>query len=433
MAALAAASGQPGAEIWALAAELYPLCRSITGDGVRQTLRILEREIPLVIHEVPTGTQVFDWTVPNEWNIRDAYIQTVGGQRVVDFQESNLHVVSYSMAVKQRIGRDELAAHVHTLPERPDWIPYKTSYYNETWGFCLTHNRWLEMRDPEYDVCIDSTVGPGHLTYGECYLAGESSEEILVSTHVCHPSLSNDNLSGIAVSAFLARAIQKRSRRYSYRFLFVPGTIGAITWLALNRTVTERIRAGVVLACVGNAGPIAYKKSRRGDAAIDRAFAHVLKHGGDEHEIVDFNPGGYDERQYCSPGFNLPVGCLTRSARGYRENHTSADNPAFLRPAALEDTWTKALAAFEILEANRRYRNLCPNGEPQLGRRGLYRLTGGLAEKTVQEDAIRWVLNFSDGEHSLLDIAEMAGIEFAVVDGAARALVACDLLEETRA
>jgi aminopeptidase-like protein len=319
-----------GKEMHRLIAELFPICRSITGDGVRETLRIVGGHVPLEIHEVPTGTQVFDWTIPKEWNINDAYIKNSRGDRIVDFRRSNLHVMSYSVPVRGRMSLEELKKHIYTLPEHPDWIPYRTSYYRERWGFCLSENQLTEMTDGEYEVCVDSTLEPGHLTYGESVIDGETKEEILLSCHVCHPSLCNDNLSGVALLAFLAKHLQPLSLRYTYRFLFIPGTIGSIAWLCLNEEKTERIKHGLVAACVGDSGASTYKKSRRGNAEIDQAVAHVLKTSGKEYQIVDFFPYGYDERQYCSPGFNLPVGCLMRTPHGkYPEYHTSADNLEF--------------------------------------------------------------------------------------------------------
>jgi len=297
-----------GWELHRFAAELYPICRSITGDGIRRTLALLQSRIPLQIVEIPTGTPVFDWTVPKEWNIRDAYIKASDGKRVVNFRQCNLHVLHYSTPVHTAMPLHELKPHLFTLPEHPDWIPYRTSYYQENWGFCLSHNQMLALEDGDYEVCIDSSLEDGHLTYGECYVRGGSTDEVLISCHVCHPSLANDNLSGLSVAVFLAQLLSGLELHYSYRFLFIPGTIGAITWLARNREAVGRIRHGLVLTCIGDAGGFHYKKSRRGNAEIDRAAAHVLRHCSDSPEILDFSPYGYDERQYCSPGFNLPVG-----------------------------------------------------------------------------------------------------------------------------
>jgi aminopeptidase-like protein len=419
---------QIGQEMHRFAAELYPICRSITGAGTRQTLELLQKRIPVQLHEVPSGTSVFDWIVPKEWNIRDAFIKGPRGNRVVDFQKSNLHVVNYSVPVRAKMSLKELVPHLFTIPEKPDWIPYRTSYYKEDWGFCLSHNQLLELQDGEYEVLIDSTLQAGHLTYGEVFFPGKSSDEVLISCHVCHPSLANDNLSGLSVATFLAKLLNRKDLRYSYRFLFIPGTIGSITWLAGNRDTAERIRHGFVLTCVGDDGGFHYKKSRRGNAEIDRAAAHVLAHQSESPQILEFSPYGYDERQYCSPGFNLSVGCLMRSIWGsFPEYHTSADNLDFIQPARLAESLRVCVAIVDVLEGNRTYRNLSPYCEPQLGRRNLYRTTGGEAI-SEEINARLWVLNLSDGEHSLLEIAERSGLPFSLINDAAGILIESGLL-----
>ena len=419
--------------MYALMTELYPICRSITGEGVRQTLRILQRHIPLEMHEVPTGTPVFDWTVPKEWNIRDAYIKTPRGERVADFRKCNLHVVSYSVPVKKRISLGELRKHLFSLPDRPDWIPYRTSYYNETWGFCLSHRQLKALPEGEYEVCVDATLNDGHLTYGEYVIPGESSDEILVSCHVCHPSLCNDNLSGIAVATFLAAQLtQRRKPHYTYRFLFIPGTIGSITWLARNEARAGRIKHGLVITCVGDGGRFTYKKSRRGNAEIDQIAMYVLAQSGRAWTAQEFFPYGYDERQYCSPGFDLPVGCLMRSPHGsFPEYHTSADNLDFVRPEHLSESLACYLDVVEVLEHNRYYENLNPKCEPQLGKRGLYAAIGGDSDVANKQLAMLWVLNMSDGRHSLLDIAERAQIPFSLIRSTAQVLEQHGLLQVT--
>jgi len=412
-----------------LMAELYPICRSITGDGVRATLRRLQQEIPLTVHEVPTGTQVFDWTVPKEWNVRDAFVKNAQGEKVIDFQRSNLHLVSYSVPVHQKMTLTDLKPHLFSLPEQPDLIPYRTAYYHETWGFCVSHQLLESLPDGEYEVWIDTVLAPGHLTYGEYYLPGETEDEILISCHCCHPSLGNDNLSGIALSTFLARHLQTQPRRYAYRFLFIPGTIGSITWLAQHEAQTDQIKHGLVVACVGDAGQMTYKRSRRGNAEIDRAVSHVLKTAGKPYEIVDFSPYGYDERQYCSPGFNLPVGSLTRTPHGrYPAYHTSADNLDFVRPAALVDSLATYLAVLDVLEHNQRYQSTNPKCEPQLGKRGLYGKFGGQKATKAHEMAMLWVLNLADGSHTLLDMAERANLPFSLVRQVADTLLTHGLL-----
>jgi aminopeptidase-like protein len=412
-------------------AEIYPICRSITGQGVRETLRRIQKRIPLVVHEVPSGTKVFDWTVPLEWNISDAHISDRSGTRVVDFKNHNLHVMSYSIPVREKMHLDELKPHLFTLPEHPHWIPYRTSYYRENWGFCLRHADFEKLAAGEYDVVINSSLQAGSLTYGECYLPGDISDEVLISCHVCHPSLCNDNLSGIAVAVMLAETLASRSRRYSYRFLFVPATIGSITWLAKNEHMVFRIKHGLVLTGIGDSGNMTYKRSRHGEAEIDRAMLHVLGHSGVSYAVRDFSPYGYDERQYSSPGFDLPVGCFMRTPHGeYPEYHSSADNLDFVKPASLGESYLVCLSAIEVLEHNRRYLNQNPKGEPQLGRRGLYRMVAGQQEKQAKELVLLWVLNLSDGRHSLLDIAGRAGVPFSEVQTAARMLLDCGLLLE---
>jgi aminopeptidase-like protein len=420
-----------GEELYELVADLYPITRSITGDGVRETLRRIGEIVPLDVHEVPTGTQALDWTVPREWNIRDAYVKDSRGRRVIDFAASNLHVVGYSTPVETRTTLAELKEHLYSLPEHPDWIPYRTSYYRESWGFCVDHNALLDLDEDLYEVRIDSTLEEGHLTYGEYYLPGDQEAEVLVSTHVCHPSLANDNVSGLSVATLLARTLTERPRRLSYRFLFVPGTIGAIVWLSRNRETVARIEHGLVLTGVGDGGRPTYKRSRRGNADIDRAVEHVLRHSGDDYEVLDFSPYGYDERQYCSPGFDLPVGCFMRTPWGrYPEYHTSADDLDFVSAAALADSFAKLLGALSVVDQNVAYVNLSPYGEPQLGRRGLYRSAGGRKDESVSELALLWVLNLSDSEHTLLDVAERSGLAFDAVRAAADALVGVGLLEE---
>jgi aminopeptidase-like protein len=412
-----------------LVKELYPICRSITGDGVRATLGCLSRYLSLDVVEVPTGTKVLDWTIPREWNIRDAFIKRLSGERVVDFRSSNLHVVGYSTPVCSLMTLADLRSRLHTLPAQPDRIPYRTSYYAETWGFCLSHDQFESLCDDDYEVCIDSTLQDGSLTYGEYLIEGESSDEVLISCHVCHPSLCNDNLSGIVVATALAQELSRRSTRYSYRFVFVPGTIGSITWLARNRSVLERVKHGLVLTCLGDAGRITYKKSRGGDAEIDRAVAYVLQQKASEFAIRDFSPDGYDERQYGSPGFNLPVGCLMRTPHGeFPEYHTSADDPGFVQPAALADSVRTCLEVVDVIENNRTYRNLFPFGEPQLGRRGLYECLGGQVASDFRL-AMLWLLNMSDGTNSLLDIAARAGLPWQSVKDARQALCREGLLD----
>ncbi len=418
----------PGRAMHDLIRELHPICRSITGNGVRETLKIIGRDLPLAVHEVPSGTQVLDWTVPKEWNVRAAWIRDASGRTVVDFKNSNLHVVGYSTPVHQRMSLAALRPHLYSSREHPDWIPFRTSFYDEAWGFCLSHRQLESLPDGDYEVCIDATLAAGSLSYGEAFIPGRSEDEILLSCHVCHPSLCNDNLSGVALLTLLGRYLASASLRHSVRILFVPVTIGAITWLARNEDRLARIRHGLVVTLVGDRGKTTYKKSRRGDAPIDSAFAHVLQHAG-EHRLLDFIPYGYDERQFCSPGFDLPVGCLMRTPHGqFPEYHTSADDLDFVQPEALADSLAKLLLVLDVLEKDRRYRNLCPKGEPQLGRHGVYRAWAERGAGKEHEMALFWVLNLSDGEHGLLAIAERAGMRFDVIERAASVLAECGLL-----
>jgi aminopeptidase-like protein len=422
-----------GNDLHCFVRELYPICRSITGDGVRETLARVGRRIDLVVHEVPSGTAVFDWTIPPEWNVADAWVKNAAGERIIDFRRSNLHVLNYSAPIRRRVSRDELFRHLHSLPERPLWIPYRTSYYEENWGFCVEHARLAELNEPEYEVCIDSRLEPGSLSYGEFAITGASSEEFLFSCHVCHPSLCNDNLSGVALITHLAALLRGLDLRYSYRFLFVPGTIGSIAWLSRNVEKTASVRHGLVVACVGDAGRFHYKRSRRG-ADIDRAVEHVLRHSGEDHQIVDFSPYGYDERQYCSPGFNLPVGSLTRTPWGdFPEYHTSADDLDFVAPRYLAESLRRYLEVIDVVESDRRYYNTNPMCEPQLGRRGLYGAPGGAADVERSRMALLWVLNLSDGAHGLLDIAMRANMDFWTIRDAAAALLEHGLLDDAPA
>jgi aminopeptidase-like protein len=415
-----------GDDMHALVADLFPICRSITGDGFRQTLAILDKRVPLEVHEVPSGTRAFDWTVPPEWNLRDAYVADLAGNRVIDVRASNLHVMSYSVPTRRRVTRSELDEHLHSLPEHLEWIPYRTSYYRPDWGFCLSERQRAGLSDPEYDVVVDSTLEDGSLTYGELVVPGETQDEVLVTAHACHPSMANDNLSGVALVAFLAEILAAARPRRSYRFLFIPGTIGSITWLSRNEAVVPRIVAGLVVACVGDGGPLTYKSSQRGDALVDRAAAHVMRRRGGS--VRAFTPYGYDERQFNSPGFDLPVGCLSRTPHGeFPEYHTSADDLELVRPESLAGSLAAALDIVRILDEDAAYVNRHPKGEPQLGSRGLYPSTGGRqAEEGVL--AMLWVLNQSNGGRSLLDIADRAALPFDAIQTAATTLAEAGLL-----
>ena len=412
-----------GEEIFAFVAEIYPICRSITGRGVRETLRAIGAHIKLEVHEVPTGTAVFDWVIPREWNIREAYTRNERGEKVLDFAQSNLHVMSYSVPVQQRISLAQLKQHVYTLPDQPDLIPYRTSYYAEDWAFCMPHRLLESLRDETYEVFIDSSLTDGYLTYGEYLHQGETEDEFLLSAHVCHPSLANDNCSGVALLTHLAKRMAGLRTRYSYRFLFAPGTIGAITWLARNEEDSRRIKHGLIVSMVGDGGGPTYKKSRRGSTTIDRAVVHTIRHSGLTPTVLDFSPYGYDERQYCSPGFNLRVGLFQRSKFGeIPKYHTSADNLDFIAPNHLALSYRLIAETLDVVENDAVYCSTMPKCEPQLGRRGLYGMVGGDKNAAAANMAMLWILNLSDGMHSLLDIAERANLPFAVIRRTAQLL-----------
>ncbi len=418
-----------GQKMMDLIGRLFPICRSITGNGVRKTLDIISEIIPIDRYEIPTGTQVFDWDVPKEWNIREAWIKNSNGEKIVDFANSSLHILSYSAPVHKTVSLSELKEHLYTIESQPDLIPYRTSYYQENWGFCISFNQLNDLPEDNYEVFIDSTLDKGYMTFGEFFIPGETSDEVLISTHICHPSLANDNLSGIAVAAFLAKELFSKRHRYSYRFLFIPGTIGAITWLSLNERRTKFIKHGLIASLLGRPGAFTYKKTRQGTADIDHVVQQTLKLRGVPHEIRPFTPYGYDERQFCSPGFNLPVGCLTRTSWAeYPEYHTSGDNMDLITEDALKESLDLYKTILHMLDANRRYLNVNPKCEPQLGKRGLYNHVGGDHSGKDVQMAMLWVLNYSDGFHTTLDICEKSGIEYEIVEVAIKKLIEAKLL-----
>ncbi|MBV8145242.1 MAG: DUF4910 domain-containing protein, partial [Gammaproteobacteria bacterium] len=391
---MASRAPDSGADLHRFAAQLYPICRSITGEGLRSTLRLIRGRIPLRLHEIPSGTRVYDWRVPLEWNVEDAAVLDESGRRVVDFRAHNLHLVSYSEPVQATLSLRELAPRLHSLPEHPDWIPYRTSYYRRSWGFCMRARERAALSRGRYRVEIATSLAKGALTYGELAIRGRRREEILFFTHACHPSLANDNTSGMAVATALATWIASAPRRFSYRFVFAPGTIGSLVWLSRNEQRLGRIRHGLVLALLGDRAPLTYKMTRAGDREIDAIAAHALGRGG---RCIPFGPYGYDERQLNSPGFRLPVGRLTRSVNGgYPQYHTSADDLTLIAPAALAESLRACQRIVELLEENEYYVNRYPKGEPRLGKRGLYGALGGAGPR-ASEEAMLWVLNQSDG------------------------------------
>lgn len=455
-------NAQSDTSLKGLVAELFPICRSITGNGVRETLRILKRRIPIQLIEVPSGTKVFDWKVPAEWNIRDAFVMDPEGRRVVDFREHNLHLVSYSEPVEKSVTLDELSTHLHSLPNQPDLIPYRTSYYDRNWGFCLPHEKRIELKSQDYRVKVDSEFNEqGSLTYGELFLPGRSSDEVLFSSHVCHPSLANDNLASIACSVALAEFVAQEQRHYSYRFLFAPGTIGTITWLAKNPEARQRIKHGLVLALLGDPADLTYKRTRFGNATIDHVVEYVLKRDAVGNRIVNFDPFGYDERQYGSSRIALPVGRLSRSVEGgYADYHTSADNLDLVSASQLDGSLATLIQIVETLETDRIFKSRFGHCEPQLGRRGLYPIaakvgkplsgnstnsnsTNSDSEDSGSEDsktantssaelqkAVMWNLSLSDGETGLIEISNRSGHSVSVLEEAAGLLEDAGLLKD---
>jgi len=394
---------------------LWPITRSLTGNGNRETLKILSELIDLEITEVPSGTQCFDWNVPPEWNIKEAWIKDSKGNKIVDFSENNLHILGYSEPFQGKLSFNELKPHLYTLPDQPDLIPYLTSYYKRRWGFCLSHNQLVQLEQNEtYEVFIDSTLDEnGSMTIGEAIIKGKSDEEILFSTYICHPSLASNELSGPLVSAFIYNKLkEQRELKYTYRFIFVPETIGSIYSLSVKGEYWKKnLKAGLVITCIGDDGKFTYKRSRIGNSLPDRVVETILNQTESEFNLVDFFPSGSDERQYCSPGFNLPVGSLMRTMYGkYPEYHTSADNKNYVSFEAMEKSIQKYLDVIELIEKNEKYINKMPYCEPQLGKRGLYPTLG--SQKGTQDfvKAMMWILNLSDGENDLITISEKSKI-----------------------
>ena len=413
-----------------LITKLFPICRSITGEGVRETLRIIGNEIPLTVYEVPSGTDIFDWKIPDEWNINDAYVKNDKGERVIDFRSSNLHVVGYSIPFEGKLSLDELKNHLHTLPDQPDLIPYVTSYYEKRWGFCLSHNEYIKLEDGVYEVKIDATLEPGSLTYADLVIEGESDKEVLISTYICHPSMANNELSGPVVATYLANHLIGLENKpyYTYRFIYVPETIGAITYINKNlEHLMKKILAGYVVTCVGDPGPFSYLKTRQENTLVDRVTLHVLKHCGQEYKVYPFIYRQSDERQYNAPGVELPVGSLMRTKyASYPEYHTSADDLNFVTTEALNGSMEMYIHCTEVLECNRKYKTtvLC---EPNLGKRGLYptlSLKGSSANVKLMKDLIA----YSDGRNDLLWVADKIGCSIWKLSPIVETLVQNDIL-----
>lgn len=414
---------------------LWPICRSLTGDGNRETLKILSVIVDLKIIEVPSGTKCFDWTVPPEWNIKDAWVKDSSGKKIIDFKENNLHVLGYSEKLHGKMNLEELTKYIYTLPDQPEVIPYLTSYYASRFGFCMSYKQFRKLKEDEYEVCIDADKNPkGFMTAGEAVLPGKSKKEILFSTYICHPSMANNELSGPLVTAYIYNELKKKEdRRFTYRFLFLPETIGAIWYLSVNgNELKKNLHAGYVVTCIGDRGNFTYKRSRIGNSISDRAAEIVLMETERKYTVEDFFPTGSDERQYCSPGFNLPVGSLMRTRYGkYSEYHTSADNRNFISFKKMEESVFKYLEIIKVLETNNLYNNTNPECEPQLGKRGLYPTIGSHKDTTDLVNAMMWVLNLSDGTNDLIKISERSGLKFKIVAEAALKLSEKGLLKIT--
>lgn len=392
---------------------LWPICRSITGGGLRESFAILQEIIPLQLYEMKSGTEVFDWTVPDEWNIRDAYIITPDDKKIADFQKNNLHVVNYSVPVDKELSFEELKKYLHYKEDLPNAVPYVTSYYQRSWGFCLEYNIYRNLpRKGTYHVKIDSRLDSGSLTYGDLLLKGEIEDEILFSSYLCHPSMANNELSGPLTLAFLYRALEKmKNRKYSYRFIIAPETIGAICNLHQNKeALLKNVKAGYIFTCCGDDGPLTYKSTRADETRINKITNHVLKHSGEEYRIRPFDPLGSDERQYASPGFNLPVGVMMRTPYSeYPEYHTSLDNKNLMDFEKMETLITLMVNMVKAFEMNSNYENKIKYCEPFLGKRNLYE---ELSTERSHSDTIKMrmrLLNFLDGTRDLVDVCDRYG------------------------
>lgn len=420
-------------EMHELLRQLFPIHRSMAGEGLRTSLDMLSQVVPLEITEVASGTEVLDWTVPQEWRIRTAFVQDLEtGDKVIDYGNSNLHVVSHSHPIDTTMTWTELRRHLFTNQELPNAIPYQTAFFQRQWGFCLSHEQFQQLEEfpnRNYRVLIDSNFVDGSMTLGELVLRGSSPEEFLIHTHVCHPSLANDNLSGIVVACQLAKILQQQPHRYTYRFVFAPATIGAITWLAMHRALPP-IRMGLVLTLLGDSAPLTYKRSCRTTSEIDRIASHIVAHRKPAGSVRDFKPWGYDERQYGSPGFHLPVGCLMRSVHHeFPEYHTSADSPDFVKPHALADSLHAILQIVSAAEHNCTYRHLYPAGEPMLSKRGFFDALDAVEDRQAVHQAALWILSLSNTAHDLLSIAERADMPFSYFETAAQILLKLKLIE----
>jgi aminopeptidase-like protein len=403
-----------GNTMYGWAKDLFPICRSLTGKGVTDTLAYLEKLLPnLSINQLPSGTKAFDWELPQEWEINDAFVADESGNRIIDFKENNLHVVGYSEPVDAVMGFDELSKHLYSLPKQPDAIPYVTSYYKKRWGFCLSEKQMLAMQmepDKKYHVKIDSRLFDGHLTYGECFIPGESDKEVLLSTYICHPSMANNEVSGSVVAAAIAQYIKSAPRRLSYRILFLPETIGPIAYLSKNlKHMKSHVMAGYVLTCLGDDKAYSYLASRYGNSLADKIAKRALRELAPDYKSYYYLERGSDERQFCAPGVDLPICSIMRSKYGeYPEYHTSLDDMSFISPKGLEGGYNIIKKCIDILESDVLYKNtvLC---EPQMGKRGLYpsisTKDSGMSVRNMMN-----VLAYADGTNYAQDISEIIGI-----------------------
>ena len=398
-------------KMYDLLKELFPICRSLTGNGVRQTFEILKKHIPLEVQEFPSGTKCFDWVIPDEWNIKSAWIKDWNGNKIVDFSEHNLHILGYSIPYSGEITLEDLKKHIYTDPERPDAIPYRTSYYEKRWGFCMSHRQFETLKEGKYQVHIDSSLKPGSLTLAEAFIKGKTEKEIFFSCYVCHPSMADDSISGVVMTTKLYEYLKNRKDNYySYRFIFVPETIGAIAYLSkYGEMLKKSTFCGMVLTCVGDPGDFNYKKTRQGTHSLDRIAENILKHSGFKHHMHDFFLPGSDERQYSSPGFNIPAGSLMRSFYGLPKYHSSQDNLDFVTEEGLNQTFDIYTKIIEAFEADFKYLNTNPFCEPFLSKYGLYSTLGAQMDGSKYIKKVLSILNFSDGQHSLVDIAEKTG------------------------
>src|SRR3989344_3193287 len=412
-----------------LVKDLFPICRSITGNGVRETLKIIQQHIPININEVPTGTKVFDWTVPKEWNIKDAYIMDENSNKIIDFKKNNLHVVGYSVPVNKTESLPELQEHLYSLPEQPEAIPYVTSYYKEMWGFCITHKKREILKEGKYKVFIDSELKNGALTYGELIIPGKSEKEVFLSTYICHPSMANNELSGPVVTTFLVKWIMSKPRRYTYRIIFIPETIGSITYLNKNLDVMKQnIIVGFNVSCVGDNSVYSYLPTRNGNTYADKIALNILSFKHPKFVKYSFLDKGSDERQYNAPGVDLPVCCIMRSKYGtYPEYHTSLDDLSFINPNGLSGSYEVFKECLNLIEENRKYKIKCL-GEPQLGKRGLYpTISTKLSTKEVK--GIINFISYSDGKNDLIDISNKINVPVWELYLIIEKLLKADLLE----